>query len=179
MYTRISSARSSASRGVRCASTSAPLMKLVFLGAPGVGKGTFATRIAPMLGVPAICASPRCSLSCRVTVPRLPLRGSSHTLVRSSLSPTRPAATGDIIRAEIKAGSELGAKCKAASSSGGLVPDAIVSEMVRQRLKAPDAQRGWILDGYPRTTQQAIDLDGAQVRCVCVVWARVIGARGR
>jgi hypothetical protein len=73
-----------------------------------VGKGTFAGRLAPILGVPAI-------------------------------------STGDIIREEIKGGTELGLRCKAFTSTGQLVPDEVVSAMVRKRLQAADAQNGWIL----------------------------------
>jgi adenylate kinase len=58
----------------------------------------------------------------------------------------------------------LGAKCKSYTDTGKLVPDELVSAMVRKRLAEPDAAKGWILDGYPRTVQQAKDLDGSQVR---------------
>jgi len=103
-----------------------PLLKnFVFLGAPGVGKGTFANRLAPRMGIPTV-------------------------------------STGEIIRAEIKARSTLGKQVEEYSSSGRLVPDEIVSQMVRERLAKKDAKDGWILDGYPRTVQQARDLDAVQ-----------------
>jgi hypothetical protein len=144
----------------RCFASAAHGNNLVFLGAPGVGKGTFAGRIAKMLGVPAI-------------------------------------STGDIMRAEIKAGSALGQRVKEFTTSGRLVPDEVVTAVVKERLSQPDAAKGYILvrdtrvddnrrlrlalpcgvratcvcpacsatlqDGYPRTVQQAKDLDSFQV----------------
>lgn len=71
-------------------------------------------------------------------------------------------STGDIIRAEIKAGSPLGLKIKEYSNSGRLVPDEVVNEMVKHRLSQADAQKGYILDGFPRTVAQAEDLDSYQ-----------------
>ena len=99
-----------AARGARClaTATAAHGNNLVFLGPPGVGKGTFAGRIAKKLGVPAI-------------------------------------STGDIIRGEIKAGTALGAKVVAFSDAGQLVPDEIVTAMVKHRLDQPDAKAGYIL----------------------------------
>ena len=93
---------------MRAFSTASRAHNLVFLGAPGVGKGTFANKIAPLLRIPAI-------------------------------------STGDIIRAEIKAGSALGAQLKEFTNTGKLVPDEVVSAMVRKRLQEPDAKNGWIL----------------------------------
>ncbi len=68
-------------------------------------------------------------------------------------------APGDIFRAEIKQGSELGLKVKSFSDSGTLVPDAVVIEVIESRLRQPDTQVGWILDGFPRTVAQAEALD--------------------
>jgi len=68
-------------------------------------------------------------------------------------------APGDIFRAEIKAGSDLGMQVKAFSDSGKLVPDEIVIEMMRLRLNQEDTVAGWILDGFPRTVVQAESLD--------------------
>jgi adenylate kinase len=64
-------------------------------------------------------------------------------------------APGDIFRAEIKQGSELGLKVKSFSDSGRLVPDQVVIEVMRSRFTQPDTQKGWILDGFPRTLPQA------------------------
>ncbi|MCA1903940.1 MAG: adenylate kinase [Cyanobacteria bacterium KgW148] len=64
-------------------------------------------------------------------------------------------APGDIFRAAIKAGTDLGKQVKAFSDSGKLVPDELVVEVITDRLQAPDTDRGWILDGFPRTVPQA------------------------
>jgi adenylate kinase family enzyme len=74
-------------------------------------------------------------------------------------------STGDIIRKEIKNGSALGEQVKAFSNAGKLVPDEIVTAMVKSRLAEPDAKWGFILDGYPRTIRQAEDLDAFAVGC--------------
>jgi adenylate kinase len=68
-------------------------------------------------------------------------------------------APGDIFRAAIKAGTELGKQVKAFSDAGKLVPDELVVEVILQRLQEPDAAKGWILDGFPRTIPQAKALD--------------------
>jgi adenylate kinase len=97
-------------------------MRLVFIGPPGVGKGTYAAAVSQRFGIPHI-------------------------------------STGDMIREEIKRGSELGRKLKEYVERGLLVPDEIVTEMVRERLSREDCKRGFILDGYPRTLKQAEELD--------------------
>ena len=68
-------------------------------------------------------------------------------------------STGDIIRANIKSGSELGREFEALVSKGHLVPDELVNTMCADRLRQPDASRGYILDGFPRTLPQAEWLD--------------------
>jgi len=98
-------------------------MQFVFLGPPGVGKGTYASRAGPQLGIPHI-------------------------------------STGDIFRAEVKSGSELGNRVKGIMDSGGLVSDKIVIEVLKKRLGQEDARKGFILDGFPRTIPQAEALDG-------------------
>jgi adenylate kinase len=93
-------------------------MNLIFLGAPGAGKGTLATLLSKQHGVPQI-------------------------------------STGDLFRAAVKEGSELGKKVKGIMEKGELVPDSLTVELVKQRLAKPDASSGYILDGFPRTIAQA------------------------
>lgn len=97
-------------------------MRLVFIGPPGIGKGTYASILSRKYGIPHI-------------------------------------STGDIFREEIAKGTELGRKVKEYVEKGLLVPDEIVIEVVKQRLSQPDCQKGFILDGFPRTLKQAEALD--------------------
>lgn len=64
-------------------------------------------------------------------------------------------STGDILRAAVAAGTPLGREAKAYMDRGALVPDGVVIGIIRERLKAPDYTRGYILDGFPRTVAQA------------------------
>ncbi len=98
-------------------------MRIVIFGPPGSGKGTYASRLAPRLGVPHI-------------------------------------STGDILRDEVKSGSELGKSISSYVSSGKLVPDEVVNRVMEKRLSQEDCRKGFILDGYPRTLQQAYFLEG-------------------
>ncbi len=98
------------------------LMRIVFIGPPGIGKGTYAKMLSQKYGIPHI-------------------------------------STGDIFREEIAKGSELGQKVKHYVEKGLLVPDEVVIKVVEQRLSRPDCERGFILDGFPRTINQAIALD--------------------
>src|SRR5690606_5926384 len=68
-------------------------------------------------------------------------------------------STGDIFRANIKEGTELGQKVTAILDAGDLVPDELTSEIVRDRLSQEDAATGFLLDGYPRNTAQVEHLD--------------------
>ena len=91
-------------------------------GAPGAGKGTYASRLHQKLGIETI-------------------------------------ATGDIFRELIKQDSELGRKVKGYVEKGLLVPDEIVLEVLKQRLAKIPAGTGFILDGFPRTLEQAKALE--------------------
>jgi len=68
-------------------------------------------------------------------------------------------ATGDILRTAMAAGTELGRKVQPIYDAGGLVPDDIMIELIRERLSADDAAEGFVLDGFPRTAVQAEALD--------------------
>ena len=93
-------------------------MRIVFLGAPGSGKGTQAQRLIELHGIPQI-------------------------------------STGDLLRAHVKDGTNLGLRAKSVMDAGKLVDDMTILGMVRERLNQPDARKGFILDGFPRTIAQA------------------------
>ena len=69
-------------------------------------------------------------------------------------------STGDMLRAAVADGTELGLQAKAIMDAGGLVSDEIMNGIVAERLEQPDASTGFILDGYPRTAPQAESLEG-------------------
>jgi adenylate kinase len=73
-----------------------------------------------------------------------------------------PVSTGDLFRAHVAAGTELGRKAAAFAASGDLVPDDVTVSMVVERLDRPDCIRGYLLDGFPRTIGQAEQL-GAEL----------------
>ena len=69
-------------------------------------------------------------------------------------------STGDIFRANVSSGTELGLEAQKYMDSGEYVPDEVTNKMVRNRIDEPDAQPGFLLDGYPRTLSQVEELDG-------------------
>ena len=97
-------------------------MRIIFLGPPGVGKGTYTSRIKERYGIPHI-------------------------------------STGDIFRENIVNKTELGIEANKYMSKGHLVPDELTINMLRERLTHPDAKKGFILDGFPRTVKQAEELE--------------------
>lgn len=97
-------------------------VRIVMLGPPGSGKGTYASKLTKILGVPHI-------------------------------------STGDMVREEIKAQTEMGRRMKEYSDKGELVPDEMIINLLTERLKKPDAKGGFILDGFPRTLRQAEALE--------------------
>lgn len=68
-------------------------------------------------------------------------------------------STGDILRAAVKEGTELGKEAKMYMDAGQLVPDKLIIDIMKERLKGDDCKNGFILDGFPRTTPQAEALD--------------------
>jgi len=69
-------------------------------------------------------------------------------------------STGDILRDDVKRGTELGMKAKEYMNRGELVPDEVMVDMIRERITRPDCSGGFLLDGFPRTVPQAEALDG-------------------
>ena len=78
-------------------------------------------------------------------------------------------STGDMLRAAVKAGSELGKKAKAFMDSGGLVPDDVIIGLVKERIKEDDCKKGFLFDGFPRTIPQADAMKEAGVPIDAVV----------
>ena len=70
-----------------------------------------------------------------------------------------PLSTGEMLREAVKAGTPVGRQVKDMMASGSLVPDNVVVSIVGQRIEEPDARKGFILDGFPRTVPQAVALD--------------------
>ena len=104
--------------GATGSSPVSPIMKFIFLGPPGAGKGTLAARAVDLLKLPHI-------------------------------------STGAIFRSALADGTPLGLKVKAIMDSGKLVDDETTIELVKERLSQADTQKGYILDGFPRTIPQA------------------------
>src|ERR1044071_1427583 len=86
-------------------------------------------------------------------------KGTQAQFVASNLSIPK-ISTGDIFRANVSGGTELGKLAKSYMDAGDLVPDEVTNAMVRDRLAQPDAKAGFLLDGFPRNVAQAGELDG-------------------
>ncbi|WP_026120330.1 adenylate kinase [Nocardiopsis potens] len=86
-------------------------------------------------------------------------KGTQAQILASELSIPK-VSTGDIFRANVSGGTELGKRAKSYMDRGDLVPDEVTNEMVRARLGEPDAREGFLLDGFPRNVAQAETLDG-------------------
>lgn len=78
-------------------------------------------------------------------------------------------STGDMLRAAVKAGTELGKQAKKVMDAGGLVSDDIIIGLVKERIKEPDCQKGFLFDGFPRTIPQADAMKNAGVAIDAVV----------
>ena len=78
-------------------------------------------------------------------------------------------STGDMLRAAVKAGTDLGKKAKEFMDSGGLVPDDVIIGLVKERIKEPDCENGFLFDGFPRTIPQADAMKAAGVPIEAVV----------
>jgi adenylate kinase len=81
-------------------------------------------------------------------------KGTQAKILRERLGVPQ-ISTGDMLRAAVKAGSPLGREAQGYMERGDLVPDAVIVGLARERLQQPDCARGYILDGFPRTREQA------------------------
>ena len=86
-------------------------------------------------------------------------KGTQAQIVATQLSIPH-ISTGDIFRANVAGRTELGLQAQQFMNAGELVPDSVTNAMVADRLAQPDAQAGFLLDGYPRNREQAIVLEG-------------------
>lgn len=99
-------------------------------------------------------------MSARLVLLGAPGAGKGTQAARLSERLGVPAiSTGDIFRANIKGGTELGRLAQSYTDKGELVPDSVTNDMVRARLAEADAATGFLLDGYPRNTAQVAELD--------------------
>lgn len=100
-------------------------------------------------------------MSARLLLIGPPGAGKGTQAVELSTAYGIPAiSTGDIFRANVAGGTPLGVQAKAFMDRGEYVPDSLTNDLVRDRLAQPDADNGFLLDGYPRTIDQVRELDG-------------------
>jgi adenylate kinase len=85
-------------------------------------------------------------------------KGTQAELIVKTYDPAH-LSTGDMLRAARDAGTEVGKEADKYMSAGKLVPDAVIIDIIAQRLNAPDCRKGFLLDGFPRTIAQAEALD--------------------
>ena len=78
-------------------------------------------------------------------------------------------STGDMLRAAVKAGTDLGKEAKKFMDAGGLVPDGVIIGLVKERIQEPDCEKGFLFDGFPRTIPQADAMKEAGVQIDAVV----------
>jgi adenylate kinase len=90
-------------------------------------------------------------------------KGTQAALIAEALG-IPAVSTGDIFRQNIKDETELGQRVSAILDAGEYVPDSLTNELIDDRLAQPDAEQGYLLDGYPRTTGQVEFLDGINLR---------------
>ena len=93
-------------------------------------------------------------------------------------------STGDMLRTALKEGTELGLKAKGYMDAGKLVPDDVIIGLVKERIKEPDCQMGFLFDGFPRTIPQADAMKAAVSSCLVKTnfisfWLLKASTRGR
>ena len=115
-------------------------MRIILLGAPGVGKGTQAKFICNRFSIPQI-------------------------------------STGDMLRESVRAGSNLGRKVKTVMEEGALVTDEIIIDLVKERIKRDDCEKGYLFDGFPRTIPQAEALAQQDIQIDSVIEIKVEDAQ--
>jgi adenylate kinase len=111
-------------------------VKLILLGPPGAGKGTYAEILSKNYGIPIV-------------------------------------STGNILRESVQKGEELGRKAKSFMDSGKLVPDDVIIGIIKVRLGQKDCDKGFILDGFPRTVAQAQEFDKLGLKDLKVIYLDV------
>ena len=99
-------------------------------------------------------------------------KGTQATFITEHLSVPQ-ISTGDMLRAAVKEGSELGRAAKGFMNAGKLVPDEIIIGLVKARILSEDCKKGFLFDGFPRTISQAEELDKANIEIDCVIEIQV------